>query len=84
MNNGTRKGGSPQAFRVLHESPALEDLWQLHWSHNTGLDNAPAIFMANVDDSATVGACWRRRPVGVKAGEEEAPAAAPRRIRRRI
>ena len=54
MNNGTRKGGAPQAFRVLHESPGLEDLWQLHWSHNTGLDNAPAVFVANVDDNATV------------------------------
>src|SRR5687768_14687422 len=54
MNNGTRKGGAPQAFRVLHESPGLEDLWQLHWSHNTGLDNAPSTFVANVDDAATV------------------------------
>ena len=54
MNNGTRKGGSPQAFRILHESPGLEDLWQLHWSHNAGLDNAPAMFVANADDSATV------------------------------
>ena len=54
MNNGTRKGGAPDAFRVLHESPGLEDLWQLHWSHNTGLDNAPAMFVANVDDGATV------------------------------
>jgi len=54
MNNGTRKGGAPDAFRVLHESPGLEDLWQLHWSHNTGLDNAPATFVANVDDAATV------------------------------
>ena len=54
MNNGTRKGGAPDAFRVLHESPGLEDLWQLHWSHNTGLDNAPAMFVANVDDAATV------------------------------
>jgi hypothetical protein len=54
MNNGTRKGGAPDAFRVLHASPGLEDLWQLHWSHNTGLDNAPATFVANVDDAATV------------------------------
>ena len=54
MNNGTRKGGAPDAFRVLHGSPGLEDLWQLHWSHNTGLDNAPATFVANVDDAATV------------------------------
>ncbi len=54
MNNGSRKGGAPDAFRVLHEAPGLEDLWQLHWSHNSGLDNAPAIFVANVDDGATV------------------------------
>jgi competence protein ComEC len=53
MNNGTRKGGTPDAFRVLHESPGLEDLWQLHWSHNVGLDNAPALFVANVDDATT-------------------------------
>jgi competence protein ComEC len=55
MNNGTRKGGAPQAFRVLYESPGLEDLWQLHWSHNTGLDNAPVTFVANIDDNATIG-----------------------------
>ncbi len=54
MNNGTRKGGTADAFRVLHETPGLEDLWQLHWSYNAGLDNAPAIFVANVDDNATV------------------------------
>jgi beta-lactamase superfamily II metal-dependent hydrolase len=54
MNNGTRKGGTPEAFRVLHASPGLEDLWQLHWSYNTGLDNAPAIFVANLDDISTV------------------------------
>jgi hypothetical protein len=54
MNNGTRKGGTPDAFRVLYESPGLEDLWQLHWSYNVGLENAPALFVANVDDNATV------------------------------
>jgi competence protein ComEC len=54
MNNGTRKGGTLDAFRVLHESPGLEDLWQLHWSYNVGLENAPATFVANVDDAATV------------------------------
>jgi competence protein ComEC len=54
MNNGTRKGGEPDAFRVLRESPDLEDLWQLHWSYNVGLDNAPSTFLANVDDNANV------------------------------
>jgi competence protein ComEC len=54
MNNGTRKGGEPDAFRVLYDSPGLEDLWQLHWSYNVGLENTPATFIANVDDNATV------------------------------
>jgi competence protein ComEC len=54
MNNGTRKGGEPDAFRVLYDSPGLEDLWQLHWSYNVGLDNRPSTFIANIDDNATV------------------------------
>lgn len=54
MNNGTRKGGDLNAFRVLYESPGLENLWQLHWSYNTGLDNAPETFVANMDDNQTV------------------------------
>jgi len=54
MNNGTRKGGEPDTFHVLHESPGLEDLWQLHWSYNIGLDNASSTFIANVEDNATI------------------------------
>ena len=73
MNNGTRKGGAPQAFRVLHESPGLEDLWQLHWSHNAGLDNAPAVFVANVDDNATVGSVLTASPGERQGGGRGAP-----------
>jgi hypothetical protein len=54
MNNGTRKGGEPDPFRVLYESPGLEDLWQLHWAYNVGLENSPATFVANVEDNATI------------------------------
>jgi len=54
MNNGTRKGGDTEAFRVLHASPGLEDLWQLHWSWNAGVENSPASFIANIEDNATV------------------------------
>ena len=74
MNNGTRKGGAPDAFRVLHESPGLEDLWQLHWSHNTGLDNAPAMFVANVDDNTTVAGVLTAAPGGRQGGGRGAPA----------
>ena len=56
MNNGTRKGGTPEAFAGLQETVGIEDLWQLHWSYNVGLENAPARFIANVDEPATIAA----------------------------
>jgi hypothetical protein len=56
MNNGTRKGGEPDTFRVLHEQPGLEDVWQLHWAYNAPLDNTPATFVANIEDNATLAA----------------------------
>ena len=31
MNNGAKKGGSPQAWQNIKTSPGLEDLWQLHY-----------------------------------------------------
>lgn len=30
MINGAHKGGSPEAWQTVHESPGLEDLWMLH------------------------------------------------------
>jgi len=51
MNNGTRKGGQPDAMRVLHTSPGLEDLWQLHFSLLSGQEyTVPGMFIANVTD----------------------------------
>jgi len=48
MNNGTRKGGQPDAMRVLHASPGLEDLWQLHFSELSGQEyTVPGMFIAN-------------------------------------
>jgi competence protein ComEC len=55
IQNGTRKGGSVPALQVLETSPGLEDIWQLHWSYPAGLEhNAPGVFIANVDDAATI------------------------------
>lgn len=52
MNNGTRKGGQPDAMRVLYSAPGLEDLWQLHFSLLSGQEyTVPGVFIANtVDD----------------------------------
>jgi competence protein ComEC len=33
MNNGAYKGGSIKALTAIHNSPDLQDLWQLHFSN---------------------------------------------------
>jgi competence protein ComEC len=51
MNNGTRKGGDPATMRVVHTSPGLEDLWQMHFSQLSGQEyTVPSIFIANMLD----------------------------------
>ncbi len=51
MNNGTRKGGQPEAMRVLYSAPGLEDLWQLHFSQLSGQEyTVPGLFIANSVD----------------------------------
>jgi beta-lactamase superfamily II metal-dependent hydrolase len=51
MNNGTRKGGQPDAMKVLFSAPGLEDLWQLHFSLLSGQEyTVPGLFIANVAD----------------------------------
>jgi len=53
MNNGTRKGGQPDAMKVLHTSPGLEDLWQLHFSLLSGQEyTVPGMFIANTTDGS--------------------------------
>jgi competence protein ComEC len=55
MNNGTRKGGEPDSMQVLHSSPGLEDLWQMHFSQLSGQEyTVPGMFIANLlDDPST-------------------------------
>ena len=51
INNGIRKGGQPETMRVLHSSPGLEDLWQLHVAQLSGPEMAvPGLFVANIGD----------------------------------
>jgi beta-lactamase superfamily II metal-dependent hydrolase len=83
MNNGTRKGGAPGVFNVLQETIGIEDLWQLHWSYNAGLENAPARFIANVDEPATIAAVLTTPsqtpggPAAPRAGGPGAPTHTP-------
>jgi beta-lactamase superfamily II metal-dependent hydrolase len=74
MQNGTRKGGAVAAMQTMRSSPGLEDIWQLHWSYNAGIEqNSAGVFIANVDDAATIANVLTAPPRG--AGP--APGAAP-------
>jgi len=49
MNNGAIKGGHPVAWQIIHDSPGLEDFWQLHYSMaGAEKHNVPDKFIANV------------------------------------
>lgn len=51
MNNGARKGGSPEAWQVVHNSPGLQDIWQVHYAMDGGKDhNSPEAMIANIYD----------------------------------
>jgi beta-lactamase superfamily II metal-dependent hydrolase len=57
MQNGVRKGAGAEAMPTMRSSPGLEDIWQLHWSHTAGLEqNSAGVFIANLDDPATIAA----------------------------
>jgi competence protein ComEC len=50
MNNGAIKGGHPVAWQIVHDSPGLEDLWQLHYVVMSDKDhNVAQQFIANLD-----------------------------------
>jgi len=39
MNNGAKKGGTPEAWKAVKSSPGLKDMWQLHTSVAGGTEN---------------------------------------------
>jgi competence protein ComEC len=73
MNNGTRKGGQPEAMRIIHSAPGLEDLWQLHFSLLSGQEyTVPGLFIANgVDEPLSA------MPVAAMAPPPPGPGAPP-------
>jgi competence protein ComEC len=49
MDNGETKGGAPASWDAVKRSPKLEDLWQLHFSKEGGVEhNASEPFIANL------------------------------------
>jgi len=51
MNNGAHKGGSPDAWETIRNSPGLQDLWQVHYAMDSDkAHNVAEAFIANVDE----------------------------------
>ncbi|HSS99426.1 MAG TPA: MBL fold metallo-hydrolase [Terriglobales bacterium] len=51
INNGADKGGSAQAWQTVHDSPGIEDVWQLHYAVEGGPDhNVAEKYIANPDE----------------------------------
>jgi competence protein ComEC len=73
LNNGTRKGGQPDAMKVLFSSPRLEDLWQVHFSLLSGQEyTVPGLFIANgVDEQPAA------MPIAAVAAPAPGPGAPP-------
>jgi competence protein ComEC len=52
LDNGARKGSSPAAWQIVHDSPGLEDLWQLHYAAESDRDhNVADNHIANVKEN---------------------------------
>jgi competence protein ComEC len=65
MQNGTRKGAGTEAMKTMRSSPGLEDIWQLHWSYNAAIElNSAGVFIANIDDPATIAGVLTASPRG--------------------
>jgi beta-lactamase superfamily II metal-dependent hydrolase len=74
MNNGTRKGGFPEPMKIIHSSPGLEDLWQIHFSQLSGQEyTVPGMFIANLLDEPS--AAMPVAPIAAPAPGPNAPPA---------
>ncbi len=54
FDNGAKKGAAPSAWDIVKSSPALQDIWQLHFADAGGKEhNAQDPFIANVTEGDT-------------------------------
>jgi beta-lactamase superfamily II metal-dependent hydrolase len=61
MNNGPRKGGTPEAWQTIHDTPGLQDLWQLHFAVAGGKEhNSADNVIANLDETTVCTGNWVR------------------------
>ena len=55
-DNGSHKGGDPEALQVIQHSPGLEGFWDLHYSDSADKSlNAQPPYIANLTDNPDLG-----------------------------
>jgi len=51
MNNGARKGGQPEAWKIVKTAPRMQAFWQLHYTVEAGeAANSPNRYIANLEE----------------------------------
>ena len=56
MDNGARKGGTAEAWDVIHSSPGIQDIWQSHFAVAGGTEhNSPENVIANMEEKPDEG-----------------------------
>ena len=64
-NNGAHKGGNPDTWQIVHDSPGLADEWQLHYAADSDAKhNVAESFIANLDEKSD------GHPIEVKASPD--------------
>src|SRR4029079_3178539 len=67
-------GAGTEAMKTMRSSPGLEDIWQLHWSYNAGIElNSAGGFIANIDAPATIAGVLTAPPRGGGPGGGAGP-----------
>jgi hypothetical protein len=75
LQNGPRKGGAADAIKTIRSASGLEDVWQLHWSHNAGIElNSAGVYIANIDDPAALASVLTAPPGERGGGRGSTPA----------
>jgi len=64
MNNGHRKGGDSEAFQVLKQASAFQDLWQGHYATRSNEEqNTAKALIANMDPTEQCEGHWIKASV---------------------
>ena len=63
-NNGPRKGGSPESYAVVRDTPGIEDIWQVHRAMDAGANgNTDPRLIANLTEEDDCGGHWIKATV---------------------